>query len=114
MPPSMPERMLGSSPEQRGRKPEVTQFNWPMHNNAQFDQSEAAGRAALTGFVTRRVGESGCRALVLLGESSARRLPADSLPDVPRVRTPSTLEMLATPALKKAAWGALRDIAGEC
>jgi hypothetical protein len=104
---------VAPSPQGGGRKPEVTQFNWPMHNNAQFDQSEAAGRAALSGFVARRLGESGCRALVLLGESSARRLPADTLPDVPRVRAPSTLEMLATPDLKKAAWGVLRDIAGE-
>jgi hypothetical protein len=89
---------------------EVAQFKWPIHQNNQFDQGEDAARAALTGFVDRKLEEHHCRALVLLGASTAQRvLPADLTPAT-RVVTVSTADMLAQPGLKAQAWRDLQPI----
>lgn len=92
------------------RKPvsqEVTRFDWPMHNNRQFDLSAGAAAAALTGFVLRQVQERQCRALVLLGRSAGEHLLQPELDGVPIVLLPATAELLANPQRKREAWQAL-------
>lgn len=105
-------RAVAASGAEDGDKPEVTQFNWPIHTNTQFDQSEDAARAALAGFLGRRLEQHQCRGLVLLGDASARRTPLDALPAIARVQVPSTREMLENPKLKKTAWIELRGLVG--
>ena len=82
---------------------EVSQFDWPMHNNRQLGLGEDAARASLCGFVGRKL-ESGCRGLVLLGKAGAARLSLDQIGAVAVVQTSSTAEMLSSPQLKKQVW----------
>ena len=56
-------------------EPEVAQFDWPIHTNQQLDLGEEAARASVAGFVDRRLGEHGCRGLVLLGQACVQRVP---------------------------------------
>ena len=90
----------------------ATQFDWPIHNNLQLDQSEDAARSSLAAFIQRRLGENGCRGLVLLGPNSAERVPMDQLDDRRHRRIASTAAMLLDPLLKKQAWRDLRRLAG--
>ena len=48
-------------------QPQVLQFDWPMHSNQQLDQGEESARAAVAGFIGRKLEEPGCRGLVLMG-----------------------------------------------
>ena len=91
---------------------QATQFDWPIHNNLQLDQSEDAARSSLAAFIQRRLGQSGCRGLILLGPSSAQRVPVDQLDDRRYQRIASTAAMLLDPLLKKQAWRDLRRLAG--
>ncbi|MFL3654861.1 MAG: hypothetical protein ACJ04P_07270 [Halioglobus sp.] len=84
-------------------KPEVAQFDWPIHTNQQLDLSEEAARASVAGFVDRRLGEHGCRGLVLLGQACAQRVPRQQI-SVVTVETMSSAEILAQPALKRQVW----------
>jgi hypothetical protein len=84
-------------------RPDVEQFRWPIHTNQQLDLGEEAARAALAGFVGRRLEERQCRGLVLLGEACRARVPLEQMA-VPTVSTLSTAEMLANPQLKRQVW----------
>jgi hypothetical protein len=88
---------------------EVSQFDWPIHNNSQLDLGAAAAAAALGGFVQRKVDR--CGGLVLLGSASQQRLEVVQLELGLCVRTVSTLEMLRQPLLKKQAWQDLQPLA---
>ena len=90
-------------------RPDIAQFDWPMHNNQQLDLGEAAARAALASFLGRKV-EQQRLGLVLLGTESARRVPVEELA-CPRVAlSHGTLAMLADPSLKRPVWTELKSI----
>ena len=91
-------------------KPDVTLFNWPIHNNRQLDLGEEAARAAVTGFVGRKLEQQLCSALILLGRPSGERVAAAQLEGIPVVNTVSSAQMLADPVLKKQAWADLLPI----
>ncbi len=93
------------------RPAEVTQFTWPMHDNAQFDQGEAAARAALGSFLGRKLEQHRCRGIIALGDSCARRIPLRQLPSLAHATLPATLDMLSNPRLKKDAWNVLASLA---
>lgn len=84
-------------------QPDVQQFRWPIHTNQQLDLGEEAARAALAGFIGRRLEQQQCRGLVLLGEACRTRVPLEQM-GVPAASTASTAEMLATPQLKRQVW----------
>jgi hypothetical protein len=84
-------------------QPEVAQFDWPIHTNQQLDLGEEAARASVAGFVDRRLGEYGCRGLVLLGQACAQHVPRQQI-SVETVNTVSSAEILAQPALKRQVW----------
>jgi hypothetical protein len=86
------------------QKPDVAQFNWPIHTNKQLDIGEEAARASLGSFVSRKLESEGCRGLVLLGAECQQRLPADFAGINHRVTTLSTMEMLRQPIVKKQVW----------
>ena len=90
-------------------QPEVAQFDWPIHTNQQLDLGEEAARASVAGFVDRRLGEHGCRGLVLLGQACVQRVPRQQI-SVETVNTMSSAEILAQPALKRQVWRGGREI----
>jgi hypothetical protein len=97
------------SPGNKGRG-QVNQFDWPMHNNRQLDQSEEAARAGLVGFMNRLIEEHGCHGLVLLGASCNRWVAAQRWPGLKCVRTMATLEMINEPANKRRVWADLQAL----
>lgn len=84
-------------------QPEVAQFDWPIHTNHQLDLGEEAARASVAGFVDRRLGQHGCRGLVLLGQACVQRVPQQQI-SIVTVDTMSSAEILAQPALKRQVW----------
>jgi len=98
-----------------GAKPpeaEIAHFDWPVHNNRQLDNSEAAAKASLTAFLERRLQRGGCDGIVLLGEACRSRVGTEIL-NVPVVVTVSTAQMLAHPELKRRAWADLQHLLGD-
>jgi hypothetical protein len=90
-------------------RPDIAQFDWPMHNNQQLDLGEAAARAALASFLGRKI-EQQRLGLVLLGPASARRVQVAELA-CPRVALSySTVAMLDDPSLKRPVWTELKSI----
>ena len=94
-------------------KPEVSQFDWPMHNNQQLDLGAGAASAALTGFIGRKLEQQTCRGVVLLGEQCRLRVPLDQLGAATVVATVSTAQMLGEPRCKKQAWRDLQALRGR-
>ncbi|RLQ21694.1 hypothetical protein DWB85_11820 [Seongchinamella sediminis] len=90
--------------------PKVAQFDWPIHNNPQLDQGEAAARAGVLAFLQRHIEEQKCRGLVILGEDAAAYVDAGGLGALPRVATLSTLQMLEQPAGKRQVWADLQPL----
>jgi hypothetical protein len=90
-------------------RPDVLQFDWPIHANRQLDQGEAAAQAGVAGFLARRLEQLGSRGLVLLGQGGAARVSVQEL-DVVVVSTASSAQMLAQPALKRHAWRNLQPL----
>ncbi len=84
-------------------QPEVAQFDWPIHTNHQLALGEEAARASVVGFVDRRLGQHGCRGLVLLGQACVQRVPRQQI-SIVTVDTMSSAEILAQPALKRQVW----------
>jgi hypothetical protein len=90
-------------------RPDVAQFDWPIHTNRQLDLGEEAARAGVAGFLGRRLEQCGCQGLVVLGEP-ARLWVLEKELNLPVMHTSSTVEMLATPALKQAVWQDLQPL----
>lgn len=90
-------------------RPEVAQFDWPIHTNHQLDQGEDAARAGVAGFVGRKLEQYNCAGLVLLGQSCALRVPVQEMTTL-IVSTASSAEMLARPTLKPQVWRDLRSL----
>ncbi len=84
-------------------EPDVAQFDWPIHTNQQLDLGKEAAQASVAGFVDRRLGEHGCRGLVLLGEACLQRVPRQHI-SVITANTVSSAEILAQPSLKRQVW----------
>ena len=93
-------------------RPEVAQFDWPIHTNHQLDLGEEAAQAGVAGFVGRKLEQYGCRGLVLLGQGCALRVPVGEL-NKHTVSTASSAEILARPTLKAQVWRDLRPLAGK-
>jgi hypothetical protein len=102
-------RALGAGDE----KPQVSRFDWPIHNNRQLDLGESAASAALAGFIGRKLEQQTCRGVVLLGEQCRLRVPLDQLGAATVVNTVSTAEMLVEPRRKKQAWRDLQPLRGQ-
>ena len=84
-------------------RPDVAQFDWPIHKNQQLDLGAEAARAGVAGFVGRRVQQFQCRGVIVLGAGAADWLPGEALA-VPGVTTHSTADMLSNPACKREVW----------
>ena len=102
-------RALGAGDE----KPEVSRFDWPIHNNQQLDLGESAASAALAGFIGRKLEQQTCLGVVLLGEQCRQRVPCDQLGTATVVNTVSTAEMLLEPLRKRQAWRDLLPLRGQ-
>jgi hypothetical protein len=84
-------------------RPEVAQFDWPIHTNHQLDQGEEAAQAGVAGFIGRKLEQFGCCGLVFLGQRCAARMPVGEL-SMRTVSTASSAEILARPTLKPQVW----------
>jgi hypothetical protein len=93
-------------------KPDISQFNWPIHNNTQLALGEDAARASLGGFIMRKFENESCRGIVILGTDCQRWLPEGFLENGLQIATVSTSDMLHNPPLKKQAWRDLWPHAG--
>ncbi|QFU74858.1 hypothetical protein EY643_03950 [Halioglobus maricola] len=91
-------------------KPKVAQFDWPMHNNPQLDQGEAAARASLAAYLDRHLSEANCRAVVSLGDTGTKLTPVEALSAFTCVATHSTRDMLENPTCKRKVWADLQVI----
>jgi hypothetical protein len=87
----------------RSAKPDVAQFDWPLHTNRQLDLGEQAARASVAAFVNRRLEQHGCRGVILLGRPAAQRVPLEGLA-TRAIKTASSIEILAHPARKAQVW----------
>lgn len=109
----------GRAPSERAHpggdsgRPEITQFNWPIHTNRQLDIGPDAARSSLAGFIQRKLDERACRGLVVLGEDCAARVPLDQLSDRRLCCTASTTSMLQDPQLKRRVWSELQTLAAQ-
>jgi len=103
-------RLHAGEEDAAAQQPVVARFDWPMHNNPQLDNSVEAGRASLGAFVTRRLQEQGCRALVLLGDAAEGWLASSEIEGIAVVRTASTAAILQNPGLKPRVWRDLQPL----
>ena len=91
-------------------KPQVSQFDWPIHTNQQLELGEEAAQAGVAGYIGRKLQQYSCRGLVLLGQSSEKWVPREQL-EIPCVITSSSAQILARPSLKQQVWRDLRPLA---
>ena len=91
-------------------RPEVAQFDWPIHTNQQLDLGPEAARSSVAGFIQRKLDQLACRGLVLLGADCEARVALEQLQCERLARTVSTAAMLRNPLLKKQAWADLRPV----
>lgn len=98
-----------STADAKAGRSAVEQFDWPIHNNRQLDQGEDAARASVAAFVSRRLEQSGCRGVVLLGQDCVKRMPLSQM-ELLSVSTASSAEILASPALKRRVWQDLQPL----
>jgi hypothetical protein len=91
-------------------RPDVTQFDWPTHQNHQFDLGPEAAQAGVAGFLRRQIEQRKCRGLVLLGTACEARVPLAMLGAINAVVTESTLAMLREPARKRQVWRDLQPL----
>lgn len=92
------------------QRPDVTQFDWPTHQNHQFDLGSEAAVAGVAGFLQRQIDQRKCRALVLLGKPCEARISLEQLGGISTVITDSTLAMLAEPSRKRQVWQDLQPL----
>jgi hypothetical protein len=91
-------------------RPDVTQFDWPTHQNHQLDLGPEAAQAGVAGFLQRQIEQRKCRALVLLGKACESRVPLAALDEVNAVVTESTVAMLGEPLRKRQVWQDLQPL----
>lgn len=85
----------------------VTEFQWPLHDNAQLGLGAEEATATLQGFLHRQLDENACVELICLGDES-KALLANLPVSCARRFAPSTRDMLASPILKRDVWAALQ------
>ncbi|WP_439102491.1 hypothetical protein [Congregibacter sp.] len=85
----------------------VTEFRWPLHENAQLGLSSDDATAALQGFLSRQLEENACVELICLGDACKTLLKDLAIPCARRT-IPSSRDMLKHPSTKRDAWKALR------
>lgn len=104
------DRMAGGDSQTASpARPEVAQFDWPMHDNQQLDQGKAAAGAALVSFIERRLARN-LSGLVLLGERISGRVPLEALTCGHVVLPHSSADLLSNAELKQQAWSALKPL----
>jgi hypothetical protein len=89
-------------------KPDISTFNWPIHHSNQLDQGEGAARAALGGFISRKLDVLKCRGLVLLGDNTRQWVSSEQFESIVFMATVGTVDILRDPLLKKQAWRDLK------
>ncbi|MFT4769039.1 MAG: hypothetical protein ACI8RN_002179 [Glaciecola sp.] len=87
--------------------PAVTEFRWPLHDNAQLGLGAEEAAATLQGFLYRQIEEHACVELICLGDSS-KALVANLQVPCARRYAPATRDVLENPLLKRDIWTALR------
>lgn len=96
---------IGSAPASgSGNAADVSQFDWPIHTNAQLDLGHEAACASVTGFVRRKLEQHGCLSSVVLGENCLQRFVMSDLGIEYRVTSATSAGMLLQPQLKKQVW----------
>lgn len=85
----------------------VTEFQWPLHDNAQLGLGVDEATATLEGFLHRQLDENACVELICLGDAS-KALLANLRVSCARRFTPSTRDMLKSPMCKRDVWAALQ------
>ena len=93
-------------------RPEVAQFDWPIHTNQQLDIGAEAARASVAAFVGRKLEQRHCRGLVLLGQACTARVPLEQV-GVLTVTTTSSADILANPEVKRQVWRDLLPLLGS-
>ena len=90
-------------PEGSGDRPELTQFDWPLHGNLQLDLGPEEAAASLASYINRQAEARGSVEVVALGSEASERLRALPLTCAQRP-LPATREMLEQPLRKREAW----------
>lgn len=85
------------------RKPKITQFDWPLHNNHQLGLDADAARASLIGYVERVLQQHRCQGLVLMGQACEQWVSHAQL-EVPSVTIVGSAQVLADSSLKRQVW----------
>ncbi len=82
------------------------QFDWPLASHAHLPRDADAARESVSGQLRRLARERQARGFILMGSGCKEwvRVP----PALTRLEIPSTLAMLADPALKRDAWRILQ------
>ncbi|EED32404.1 conserved hypothetical protein [gamma proteobacterium NOR5-3] len=93
-------------PDASEEPPTVTEFRWPLHDNAQLGLGADEAAATLQGFLYRQIEEHACVELICLGNSSKALLGRLAVPCARRY-VPSTRDMLSNPLLKRDVWTVL-------
>ena len=92
------------------RKPlKTSNFNWPVHNNPQFDQSIEAAMTSLGGFLDRLNSEFQWEKCFLLGGSSAARISSSANFSPFVTLSSSSREMILRPESKRFFWSELLE-----
>jgi hypothetical protein len=90
------------------RKPlKTSHFNWPVHNNPQFDQSIEAAMTSLGGFLDRLNSEIQWEKCFLLGGSNAARISYSANFSSFVTLSSSSREMILKPESKSFFWSEL-------
>lgn len=95
--------------EPKGARPDVAQFDWPIHTNAQLELGEEAARAGVEGFVGRKLERHRCRGVILMGPACEKWVNTSQLP-VPGVSIASTADVLSDSSLKRVVWRSLQAL----
>ena len=82
------------------------QFDWPLASHAHLPRHAEAARESVAGQLRRLAREQQVRGFILMG--SACRQWVSAPPALSSLQIPSTLAMLADPALKREAWRVLQ------
>ena len=94
-------------PRRSDDAPAVSEFRWPLHDNAQLGLGAQEAAATLQGFVSRQLEQHACVELICLGDASKALLKNLQVPCARRYLV-STRAMLENPLLKRDNWATLQ------
>jgi hypothetical protein len=101
---------IADPPEPARARPEVNQFDWPIHTNQQLDLGNEAARSSVAGFIARKLEQQQCKGLVVLGGACKERIALEQLDYVQVVCTAASRQILQDAQLKQQVWRDLRSL----